>query len=141
MTNDRVKDWSECIAFGGFDWAGDHHDVVVVDSHGAVLEQFRMDESAEGWQELQQRLVKYPGMPVAIETCSGAAVERLLEAGFAVYPINPKAAKRYRERKAPSGAKTDALDAWSLADALRTDGHAWRVLRLDDPLTIELRLL
>jgi transposase len=141
MTNDRVKDWSECIAFGGFDWAGDHHDVVVVDSHGAVLEQFRMDESAEGWQELQQRLVTYPGIPVAIETRSGAAVERLLEAGFAVYPINPKAAKRYRERKAPSGAKTDALDAWSLADALRTDGHAWRVLRLDDPLTIELRLL
>jgi transposase len=73
-----------------------------------------------------------------VQRCSGRATAG---AGFAVYPINPKAAKRYRERKAPSGAKTDALDAWSLADALRTDGHAWRVLRLDDPLTIELRLL
>ena len=26
----------------------------------------------------------------------------------------------------PSGSKTDHLDAWSLADALRLDGHTWR---------------
>ncbi len=57
------------------------------------------------------------------------------------YPVNPKAAKRYRERKAPSGTKSDRLDAWSLADALRLDGHTWRRLKADDPLTIELRLL
>ena len=29
----------------------------------------------------------------------------------------------------------------SLADALRLDGHTWRVLKADDPLTAELRLL
>jgi transposase len=78
---------------------------------------------------------------VAIETSSGATVERLLEAGYAVYPINPKAAKRYRERKAPSGTKSDHLDAWSLADALRLDGHTWRPLKPNDPATAELRLL
>src|SRR5439155_12751515 len=46
-----------------------------------------------------------------------------------------------RERKAPSGNKTDHVDTWSMADALRLDGHTWRQLKPDDPLTVELRLL
>jgi transposase len=65
----------------------------------------------------------------------------LLQRGFPVYPVNPKAAKRYRERKAPSGTKTDHHDVWSLADALRTDGHAWPALHPQDEATATLRLL
>lgn len=141
MADDRVTAWGERTAFAGFDWASQHHDVVVVDRQGAVVESFRIDESAEGWHSLRKRLATYPNLAVAIETSSGAAVERLVDAGYAVFPVNPKAAKRYRERKAPSGTKTDFVDAWSLADALRVDGQAWRVLKPDDPLTVELRLL
>ena len=37
-------------------------------------------------------------------------------------------AKAYRQRKVPSGNKTDHVDAWSLADALRVDGHGWKAL-------------
>jgi len=37
-------------------------------------------------------------------------------------------AERFRDRKAPSGIKDDQLDAWSFADALRSDGQAWRPL-------------
>jgi transposase len=113
--------------------------VVVVDSHGAVLDDFRLDDTADGWQPLRERLGRYPHLAVAIETSSGAAVERLMQAGYAVFPVNPKAAKRYRERQAPSGTKTDRLDAWSLADALRLDGGHWRPLQPDHPLTVELR--
>jgi transposase len=61
--------------------------------------------------------------------------------GCQVYPLNPKAAQRYRERKAPMGPKSDRMDAWSFGDALRTDGHGWRLLKSDDPLTQELRIL
>jgi hypothetical protein len=114
-----AKQWSERRAFAGLDWARDHHDVVVVDRYGAVLDDFRIEETAEGWQRLQERLSSYPDLAVAIETSSGTVVERLLEAGYGVFPVNPKAAKRYRERKVPSGTKTDRVDAWSLADALR----------------------
>ena len=57
------------------------------------------------------------------------------------YPVHPVAAQSYRERKAPSGTKTDHLDAWGLADALRGDGHGWKALRPMDPLTQQLRLL
>ena len=139
---DRGTDtWSERTAFVGFDWASDHHDVVLVDQHGKIVEDFRFDDTAQGWQLLKKKLSNHPAVAVAIETRSGATVERLLEAGYAVYPVNPKAAKRYRERKVPSGTKTDRLDAWSLADALRLDGHTWRLLEPDDPLTVELRLL
>ncbi len=126
-----TDNWSQRTASVGFDWASDNHDVVVVDQHGKVVEDLRFDDSAEGWQLLIKKLSKYPDLAVAIETSSGATVERLLEAEYAVYPVNPKAAKRYRERKAPSGTKTDRLDAWSLADALRLDGHTWRALKAD----------
>ncbi len=69
------------------------------------------------------------------------AVEQLLDAGFSVYPVNPKSAVRYRERKAPSGAKDDQRDDRSLADALRVDGHGWKQLLAKDTLVAELRLL
>jgi hypothetical protein len=47
------------------------------------------------------------------------SLEQLLEAAMMVYPLNPKSAQAYRQRKAPSGVKDDQLDAWSFADALR----------------------
>src|SRR6266699_1486046 len=80
-------------------------------------------------------------MTVPEETCCGTAVERLLGMGLAIYPLNPKSAERYRDRKSPAGVKSDELDAFSFADALRTDGHGWRQLRPLDPLTAELRIL
>jgi hypothetical protein len=54
--------------------------------------------------------------------------QQLLESGVAVYPISPTSAKAYRQRKVPSGNKTDHVDAWSLADSLRVDGHGWKAL-------------
>ena len=132
-------------------WAGDHHDVVVVDRKGRIVEDFRFDDTAQGWKFFIDKLsldrhsrlalesshssVRTQSCPhavgtkpaVAIETSSGATVERLLEAGYAVYPVNPLAGKRYRERKAPSGTKTDRFDAWSLADVLDTQSNVPRV--------------
>jgi transposase len=78
---------------------------------------------------------------VAIETSQGAAVDQLLQRDYTLYPVHPVAAQSYRERKAPTGTKTDHLDAWGLADALRTDGHGWKALQPLDPITQQLRLL
>jgi transposase len=128
--------------FGGFDWARrSDHQLVVVDRAGRVVLSLRFADDAAGWAELRERVAAFPALAVAIETNCGPVVERLLDLGLAVYPMNPKAAERYRDRKAPAGAKDDALDAWSFADALRTDGHGWRPLAPQDPLTAELRLL
>jgi transposase len=58
-----------------------------------------------------------------------------------VFPVHTRSAKGYRQRKVPSGNKTDKIDAWSLADALRLDGAHWKQLAAQDPLIKELRLL
>ena len=136
-----MKNWTELNHFAGFDWAADHHDVVIVDRPGNIVEQLRFTHDASGWELFRNQVIAFPDLVVAIETSSGAAVEKLLESGCTVYPVNPKSAKAYRQRKAPSGAKSDLLDAWSLAEALRGDGQQWKALVLQDPLIQELRML
>jgi transposase len=134
-------DWTKHTHFAALDWASDHHDVVVVDRSGALVAEFRFTHTADGWAEFTQKMQPFAGCPLALETSSGPAVDQLLQRGWTLYPVNPKAAERYRERKAPSGTKTDRHDAWSLADALRTDGHGWRLLRAQDEATATLRAL
>lgn len=138
--------WSWLSHFVGLDWARDHHQIAVVDGTGQRCWEARIEDDSEGWARLRDQLRQLTGgdlsrVGVAVETRSGWVVERLLELTVRVYPVHPKAAQRYRDRKAPTGTKTDVLDAWSLADALRTDGTDWRPLRPEDPLTQELRLM
>ncbi len=124
-----TKPWETITHYAGFDWAKDHHDVVVLDAQGKIVKDLTFEYSAEGWGKWKQLVGAYPHLAVAIETSQGAAIEQLLESEVVVYPVNPKSAERYRDRKAPSGTKTDYLDAWSLGDALRVDGHGWRALK------------
>jgi len=136
-----MKNWTEQNYFAGFDWASNHHDVVIVDRSGQIVEQFRFSHDASGWELFRNKVKAFPDLAVAIETSCGAAVEQLLQSGCTVYPVHCRSAKAYRQRKAPSGAKNDLLDAWSLAEALRVDGQQWRALAVQDPLLQELRLL
>jgi transposase len=53
-------------------------------------------------------------------------VAALIAAGYTVYAINPRQVARYRERHGTSGAKSDAGDAHTLADMVRTDRHQLR---------------
>lgn len=133
--------WDERKYFGALDWARDHHDVVVVNNQGAVVCELRIEHTAEDWAQLREKLRAYEPLAIAVETNQGLTVEQLLAAGYAVYPVNPKSACRYRERKEPTGVKDDRHDAWSLADALRVDGHGWKALSPEDPLVAELRML
>jgi transposase len=136
-----MKPWQDLTHYAGFDWAKDHHALLVVDSAGNIVADFEFDHSLEGWQQFVEKTSAWPNLAVAIETSQGAAVDQLLQRGYTVYPVHPVAAQSYRERKAPSGTKTDHLDAWGLADALRVDGHGWKVLQSMDPMTQQLRLL
>jgi transposase len=133
--------WLDYTHFAALDWAKGHHDVIVVDCSGQLVAEFRFAHTPEGWAEFTQHMQPYVGCPLALETSSGPAVDQLLQRGWTLYPVNPKAAQRYRERKVPSGTKTDRHDAWSLADALRIDGHGWRPLVAQDQATATLRAL
>jgi transposase len=136
-----MKAWEQITHYAGFDWAKDHHDVIVLDSSGRIVADFRFEHTASGWEQFREKLTAFPDIAIATETKNGVAIERLLELELSVFPVHPQSAKSYRERKVPSGNKTDRIDAWALADALRLDGNNWKPLAAQDPLIKELRLL
>jgi transposase len=96
--------------FAGVDWADDHHDVAVVDESGRLVGSTRVPHSPAGLAELRAFLLVIAGVaaeiPCFVETNHGLLVSSLLEAGFPVYPVNPKTVDRHRKA---SGAKTDVL--------------------------------
>jgi transposase len=128
--------------FAGFDWAKHSHQVVIVNAAGQTVAEFRFEHTEAGWQHWRQQAARFAPLAIAVETSQGTVVDQLLQTpACTIYPLNPKAAQRYRERKAPSGTKSDHLDAWSFADALRLDGSTWKPLSRQDPLLEHLRLL
>jgi Transposase len=76
---------------------------------------------------------------VAFETPYGPIVEALLEHGVNVYSINPKQLDRFRDRFTVAGAKDGSLDAYVLADGVRTDMRLFRKLTVAEPHIVELR--
>ncbi len=116
------------IRFAGLDWASRTHAVCVIDEHGGVHLQFEINHDAVGLAELCRRLRSAGVTAVAIERPSGLIVDALLEAGFSVVPIHPNVVKATRPRYRSHGGKSDASDAYLLADLLRTDGHRFKPL-------------
>lgn len=115
--------------FAGLDWASREHAVCVIDARGTVVDRFNIAHDAAGLAECCRRLKRFGlEIPVAIERPSGLVVDALVEAGHPVFPIHPNAVKAMRPRYRSHGGKTDASDAFLLADALRTDGHRFRRL-------------
>lgn len=114
--------------FAGLDWASRIHAVCIIDAHGGVLAQFEVNHDAAGLAELCCRLRALHVNALAIERPSGLLVDALLEAGLAVVPIHPNVVKATRPRYRSHGGKSDAGDAYLLADLLRTDGHRFQPL-------------
>ena len=114
--------------FAGLDWASQSHAVCIIDAQGAIRERLDVAHNAAGLMQLQRRLQRYERPPIAIERPSGIVVDTLLDAGFSVVPIHPNAVKATRPRYRSHGAKSDASDAYLLADLLRTDGHRFKPL-------------
>src|SRR4030066_33447 len=83
--------------------------------------------TADGLSEWGRELDEWRGQGIelwaAIERPEGRVVDVLLDHGVRVYPVNPKALARARDRFRQSGAKDDLFDARGLAGFLRTD-HA-----------------
>jgi len=126
--------------FVGDDWAEDHHDIEVMDQAGAVLAKKRLPEGAAGMSALHALTGRFipedeqeAEVVIGIETDRGPWVAALVAAGYAVFPVNPLQASRYRERHGVSGAKSDGGDAHMLADMVRTDSHQLRPAAGDTP--------
>jgi transposase len=114
--------------FAGLDWASRSHAVCVIDERGSVCKQADVSHDAEGLRKLLHGLRALHVQRIAIERPSGLLVDVLVEAGFEVVPIHPNAVKASRPRYRSHGGKSDASDAYLLADLLRTDGHRFKPL-------------
>jgi transposase len=133
------------VIFVGDDWAEAHHDVYLCDEAGTRLGKGQLPEGIEGirrFHELVAGHVDEPGeVVVGIETDRGLWVQALIEAGYTVYAINPRAASRYRDRHTLSGAKSDPGDAKLLAELVRTDRHNHRPVAGDSDLGEGIKVL
>lgn len=126
------------MLFVGDDWAEDHHDVELQDQTGRRLARARLPEGVAGMARLHALIGEHleedadpDQVAIGIETDRGPWVQALVAAGYAVYAINPRQVARYRERHGNSGAKSDAADAHTLADMVRTDRHQLRTIAGD----------
>jgi transposase len=132
--------------FCGIDWAEGHHDIALVDRDGQVLGRERISDDAAGLARLLDLLATHGDspddpVPVAIETPRGLLVACLRATGRQVYPVNPMAVARYRDRHSVAGRKSDKGDATVLANVLRTDRHAHRPLPSDSELAQAIAVL
>jgi transposase len=132
--------------FCGIDWAEDHHDIALVGKDGGLLARLRISDDAAGLAALLDLLAGHGDsaeepIPVAIETPRGLLVACLRATGRQVYPVNPMAVARYRDRHSVAGGKSDKGDSFILANVLRTDLHAHRPLPADSELAQAIAVL
>jgi len=125
----------------GIDWASERHAVCVLDDAGTTVSAFEIAHTADGFDQLVARLRRNgdpAGLPVAIERPDGRLVDRLLEAGHPVVPVQAGAIKAWRDAEVVSGAKSDPGDAAVIAEYLRLRRHRLRTLQ---PFSAETRAL
>ena len=131
--------------FAGLDWAAQTHAVCVIDEHGAVRRALRSHARrgrlARAARRAARRRADAAQLAVAIERPSGLLVDTLMEAGYPVVPIHPNVVKATRPRYRSHGAKSDASDAYLLADLLRTDGARFEPLQPQSDAIRALRAL
>lgn len=112
----------------GVDWGDAAHAVWVEDEAGTKVMSRTVAQTAEAFAEwgrwLDERRAAGIELWAAIERPDGRVVDFLLDHGVVVFPLNPKALDRARDRFRMSGAKSDPFDARVGASFLRTDhGH------------------
>ena len=139
---DRVSE--ACQWWLGVDWGYEAHELCLLDAQGQVRGRRTVAHTAAAVHEAVQWIREQTGVApaaiaVGIETPRGVLVDTLIEVGFSVCALNPKQLDRFRDRFTAAGAKDDQRDAHVLGDALRTDRRAFRRVRPDDPVVVQLR--
>lgn len=96
----------------GIDFAEEFHVVALGRPGDGVIEIVRVDHTPSALDSLVARIAALEPDPaevrVVLETSHGALVERLLDAGWVVVPVNPDLVAR---RRGPARKKDDAEDA------------------------------
>jgi transposase len=118
--------------------------VHIASETGEVIQHFRVNRTHKGLNELLARACIIKENPneiiCGIERQSGLVVDFLLQHNITVIPVPPQLVDSFRTALAPSGAKDDDRDSEAICHIVRTLRTSLRPLRLDCPLTRELKL-
>ena len=131
------------MLFVGIDWSDQFLDYHVRRAEGDVLTTGQVRNNLEGLADLYVTVETHAlpeGIGIAIETSHGAWVQALLDRGYHIYPVNPKAVDHYRESLSVAGNKSDKIDAKVLAMFLANFHQDLRPLKPDDPEIVSLRI-
>lgn len=129
----------------GVDWADKFHQVWVSDPQGQKVAEMKVEQTPKGMSEfgrwLNERKAEGIELWAGIEKPHGRIVDFLLDHGVVVYPVNPKALDRARDRFRMSQSKNDSFDAYVLAEFVRTDHAHLRALEPSSEQAQELKML
>lgn len=129
----------------GVDWGDTMHAVWVCDDTGEKVKKLEVKQTPEGMSEfgrwLHERTAKGIELWAGIEKPEGRIVDFLLDHEVVVYPINPKAVDRYRDRIRTSRSKCDMFDAYVLSEFVRTDHAHLHALKPSSEPAQELKIL
>ena len=130
--------------FCGWDWGSMHHGVCVIDEAGTIVKQWLVQHTRAELDKLYAELAElaHPNdLPIAIERSEGLVVGLITAAGHPVLMAEPAGFNAARPRWGSAGTKSDAGDAFMLADYARTDGHRLRRVSAVAEATRELGAL
>jgi transposase len=128
----------------GIDWSENKYDMCFMNPAGASLAKLTIPVSTDGLLQLDARR-RALGVPaeaclVGLETAHNLIIDFLWAYAYQhVYVVPPSLVKSNRGRQGQSGARTDASDAWLIADILRTDRARLAPWYPDSLLTRQIR--
>jgi transposase len=129
----------------GVDWADQFHQIWVSDPEGNKVAEMKIEQNPKGMSDfgrwLNERKAEGIELSAGIEKPHGRIVDFMLDHGVVVYPINPKALDRARDRFRMSKSKSDSFDAYVLAELVRTDHARLRALEPNSEQAQELKML
>src|SRR6267143_1904631 len=129
------------MLFVGIDWSDQSLEFHARSAEGKALSQGSVEPNLTGLSELFSALEAHAppsDIAIAAETAQGAWVQALLDRGYAIYPVNPKSAERFREALSAAGNKSDRIDSKVLAMMLVSLHHDLKPLRPDAPEIVAL---
>jgi transposase len=123
----------------GLDWGDARHGVCILDVATDRETHLTVEHTPGGLDAFLARLRDHGDvLGIAVETSRHLVVQKLLAAGFRVYPVNPKISKAWRNGMGAQPSKSDAIDASVLAWGLAQHHRNLRLLAPDDEATREM---
>jgi transposase len=119
----------------GIDWSETKHDVCILNQHGAILQEFVIEQTPAGCALLAEEIAHYQIEPaccfIAIETNYHLLLDFLVSRKYTIFILPPNVVASSRGRFGSSGRRNDRSDAHLIADICRTDQHRFKPWQRD----------